>query len=958
MNKTILYLLLGICIGGCAVQKKRLLGEVDPFIGTGFHGHTYPGATVPFGSVQLSPDTRRGNWDACAGYHYSDSAILGFSHTHLSGTGCIDLGDILFYPTMRRINPDRVEEERWPLPFSHRQEWAAPGYYKVVLPTENIQVELTATPYTGVHRYRMEKAGTVSLIIDLAHLLDNEQIKEATLEKTAENEISGMRCTQGWVDNQFVYFVARFSHPFDTLCLVDEERICRSGDRISGEKLQAIPEFSVEAGETIEVKVGLSSVSIENARQNLEHDVAGLNFRQVRRKAAAVWKQALSDIVVEGGKPEERRIFYTALYHSKIVPNLASDVNGEYRRHDLSVGQTVHGEKRYSTFSFWDTFRAWHPLTTLLDTAFVGEMIHSMLDMYDASGELPVWPLSAGETGTMIGYHSVAVIADAWMKGIRNFDGHKALEAMVRSAEKNKKGARYYIRDGYIPADSRKESVSCLLEFAYDDWCIARMAEALGEEEIAGRFARRARNYINVFDGSGRFFRGKRSDGNWETPFHPYEIGRSYTEATAWQYRFFVPHDVDGMIQLYGGRENFLQDLDSLFATTSEMEGTLSDVTGLIGQYAQGNEPSHHIAYLYSYAGEPWKTQAMIGRIRNEMYRNDPEGICGNEDCGQMSAWYILSSLGFYPVCPGSNEFILTSPLFPKATLKLANGKKLVVTANRPDRNQYIRKVSLNEREIDRVFLTYDELMEGGKLTFELSDVPDHKWAVGTTLPYSMSCGPQVSVPYCSEDLYLFENEITFRLGCATEGTEIRYTLDGSEPDGKAPLYTTPLRIDRSCTLKAKGFKTGYAPSEVLALQAVKAEYLPADTTGNRKEGVKYRYYEGKFTCVADMEKIQPSDSGYMQAPDISRVPREDHYGYIWDGWIYVPANGVYEFQTKSDDGSVLYIGERKVVDNDGSHGAVAAFGRIALEKGYHSYRLLFFEDYEGQMLEWKFQKL
>ena len=264
-----------------------------------------------------------------------------------------------------------------------------------------------------------------------------------------------------------------------------------------------------------------------------------------------------------------------------------------------------------------------------------------------------------------------------------------------------------------------------LLEFAYDDWCIARMAEALGEEEIAGRFARRARNYINVFDGSGRFFRGKRSDGNWETPFHPYEIGRSYTEATAWQYRFFVPHDVDGMIQLYGGRENFLQDLDSLFATTSEMEGTLSDVTGLIGQYAQGNEPSHHIAYLYSYAGEPWKTQAMIGRIRNEMYRNDPEGICGNEDCGQMSAWYILSSLGFYPVCPGSNEFILTSPLFPKATLKLANGKKLVVTANRPDRNQYIRKVSLNEREIDRVFLTYDELMEGGKLTFELSDVPD-----------------------------------------------------------------------------------------------------------------------------------------------------------------------------------------------------------------------------------------
>lgn len=954
MNRRIFCFLAVCLIFGCSLQKGRLTQEVNPFVGTGFHGHTYPGATVPFGAVQLSPDTRRGNWDACAGYHYSDSVIIGFSHTHLSGTGCIDFGDILIYPAGRKLVPEQGRDWMTPLPFSHREEWASPGYYKVILPSEGIQAELTATPYTGIHRYRFDRAGEVSVVIDLAHSLTDETIQAAYLEQTAQDEISGMRNTSAWVNDQHIYFTALFSHPFETLTWVKEGKVCRNSVRINGGKLQAVATFRVKAGEVLELQVGVSAVSVDNARLNREHDLVGLDFSAIRRKAAKEWDSQLSCIRIKGGSPEERANFYTALYHSCVVPNRINDVNGEYRKQDMGIGQTETGKSRYSTLSFWDTFRAWHPMMTLLDTAFVADMVRSALEIYEVTGELPIWPLASGETGTMIGYHSVSVIADAWMKGIQGFDGRKALEAMVRSAEKNAKGADFYIREGYIPANFRKESVSCLLEFAYDDWCISRMAESLGEQEVAERFGRRARNYINVFDGSCRFFRGKRSDGNWETPFNPCEAGRSYTEASAWQYRFFAPHDVHGMIQLFGGEEQFREDLDSLFTTASAVEASISDITGLIGQYAQGNEPSHHMAYLYNYAGQPWKTQAMIRRILKEMYRNTPEGLCGNEDCGQMSAWYILSSLGFYPVCPASNEFILTSPLFPQATLKLANGKTLVIKANKPEENIYIDKVWLNGREIDRNFITYAELMQGGELRFQLSAEPNLQRGVSSdSFPYSLSRGKQVSVPYVLQDLNLFDEEIFVELGCATEGAKIYFTLDGSIPGQTDSLYGGPVRINSTCILKAKSFKEGYADSEILSLQARKAVYRKGIFMENLRQGTRYKYYEGKFKSAMELEKLQPVEFGCMEKPLITHARQEDHFGYVWEGFIYVPERGIYEFGTTSDDGSIFLIGDQKVVDNDGSHGAVAATGCIALDKGYHSYRLLFFEDYEGQSLEW-----
>ena len=537
----------------CTSGEQSPVDYVDPFIGTGFHGHTYPGATVPFGAVQLSPDTRAGNWDACSGYHYDDTTLNGFSHTHLSGTGCIDLGDILFRPTTQKADLTAESIYR-PAAFSHKDEKASAGYYSVLLKEEGIKAELTATTHAGVHRYTFPSGKEAALVIDLAHLLDNEYIYEATLERTADNEIAGMRRTRGWTDNQYVYFVAQFSKPFKTVDFIQDKKTVSAEVKLAGTDLQAYLSFDNSDGEPVIAKVGLSIVSEKNARENLEAEVTGFDFDAVRSAARSAWEQALSVITVEGGNTDDLKNFYTAMYHSMVVPNVVSDVNGEYRRHDMKTGQLPEGKVQYSTFSLWDTFRAWNPLMTLIDTTLVNNMVNSYLDIYEASGELPIWPLSAGETGTMIGYHAVSVIADAYMKGIRGFDADKALEAMVVSSEKNKKGADYYIRNGFIPSNIKKESVSCLLEFAYDDWCIARMAQEMGKDDIYEKYIQRSQNYINVFDGSTKFFRPKRMDGNWETPFNPIEVGRAYTEATAWQYRFFVPHDVSGMTQLFGGR--------------------------------------------------------------------------------------------------------------------------------------------------------------------------------------------------------------------------------------------------------------------------------------------------------------------------------------------------------------------------------------------------------------------
>lgn len=939
MIKPIFILGTAVLLGGVAPSAQPFVDQVDPFIGTGFHGHTYPGATAPYGAVQLSPDTRRGNWDACSGYHYSDSTLMGFSHTHLSGTGCIDLGDILF-------RPFAGQETR----FSHAHEKASPGYYAVDLPEAGVKAELTATPHTGIHRYTWHQDATPSLTIDLGHLLDNETILADTLKQINAHEIAGMRCTNGWVPNQYVYFVARFSAPI--------RKMEKAGDRAA--KLT----FDLDAGEGLIAKVGLSIVNEANARLNLQTETGTtFAFDSIAQATRNTWEKELACIKVEGGTPAEHTNFYTALYHSKVVPNQVSDVNGDYRRHDMQTGHVAEGHRQFSTFSTWDTFRAWHPMMTLLDTTLVNDMISSLLAMYDASGELPLWPLSAGETGTMIGYHSASIIADAYLKGFRGFDALHALEAMKTSAAKNKKGAAQYIAQGFIPADRKKETVSCLLEFAYDDWCIARMAEALGQTADYETFIGRSQNFVHVFDGSTQFFRGKRQDGNWESPFNPFEIGRSYTEATAWQYRFFTPHDVYGLTQLMGGRDRFIANLDSLFTASSETAGDLVDVTGLIGQYAHGNEPSHHMAYLYSYVGQPWKTQYWTRRLLKEMYQPTPEGISGNEDCGQMSAWYILSSLGFYPVCPGSSQFVLTSPLFEKATIRLGNGHILTVTANDPAKNTYISAVSLNGKPVDACYLTYEQLMAGGHLAFTLTDKPNPTW--GTTpqaAPYSYTRRPTVSIPYVTHDLYLFEGETTADLQCTTPGAEIRYTLDGQEPSAASPLYRTPLRLTDAAWIKAKAYKEGFEPSRTFEIRSTPAVLREAMRVSDPQKaalqpGVSYTYYEGYFQQVADLDGLSPLDKGRMPEPSITGAPEADHFGYIFKGAIEIPEDGIYTFFTRSDDGSILYIAGEEVVNNDSSHAAIAATGRIPLKKGLHPFTLKYFEDYEGEHLSWGWKK-
>lgn len=952
MKKLIIPLF--ILLISCSKSIKEPIDYVDPFIGTGFHGHTYPGATVPFGAVQLSPDTHFGNWDAASGYHHSDTTMMGFSHTHLSGTGCTDLGDILFHPTTHEPTLRSEGYIFTPLSFSHKDEKASPGYYSVLLKEEGLKAELTASTYTGVHRYTFDKGKEMNIIIDMSHLLTEEVIDSLLLEQSGSNEIIGMRRTQGWVTNQYIYFVAQFSQNFSSVDFIDNGSLVSSKKVEEGNNAQVILKFGKSTGKPIIAKVGLSIVSIENARLNLQNDVKDFDFDKVHKDARELWNNALSDIIVEGGSENDLKNFYTAQYHSKVVPNIVSDINGQYRRNDQTIGQLGKGEKHYSTFSIWDTFRAWNPLITLTDTTLVNNIINSYLDMYDATGELPIWPLSSGETHTMIGYHSASVIADAFMKGIRGFDTERALEAMKVSSNINKKGSDYYIKYGFIPSNIKKESVSCLLEYAYDDWAIAQMAKSLGKENDYKEYTERALNYINVFDGHTKFFRGKRLDGNWDTPFNPYEPGRAYTEATAWQYRFFVPHDVNGMIQLFGGVDSFTEQLDSLFIAESKVDGDMMDITGMIGQYVQGNEPSHHMAYLYNYIGQPWKTQKMTRRILSEMYQPTPEGIIGNEDCGQMSAWYILSSLGFYAVCPGSNEFSLTTPLFEKATIKLGNRKTLVIKANDPHKNIYIHKVTLNGKEIANNYLTYEQIMEGGELNFSLAKEPNKER--GTTkesLPYSMTKDIVASIPYTTKDLNLFIDNIDIDLASATKGAKIYYTLDGKEPDQNSELYSAPIKITQSCELKAKAFKDGYLPSKTFRITATKAILDEPLNIHPQKQGTNYKYYEGYYKMVSDIEKTPVKESGIMDEPSIKDAKQEDHFAYIFEGYILAPEDGIYEFMTKSDDGSVLYINNKKVVDNDGSHAAIAATGKIALKKGIHRYRLMYFEDYEGEELNW-----
>ena len=908
-----------------AACSRQPADRVHVFNGTDFAGNTYPGATVPFGAVQLSPDT---DASTCSGYHYSHDTILGFSHTHLSGTGCPDLGDFLVTPGL-----DFVE----PLPFSHGAENARPGYYKVSF-DKGITAELTATPNAGVHRYTFTEEGTRLIRVDARHCVGGWCTVTDCQLVLDGSEILGYRRVTGWAKDREVYLSAVFSKPF-----VSAEE---------PEPGQLVFTFADDLQE-VTLFAGISGVDENGARANRVKETSGGQFDGLRTRAGIIWDDALGRIQVKGG-PED--LFYTYFYHTFATPNRIDDIDGRYRDQAGENRRLPEGRHFYSTLSLWDTFRAWNPLETLLDTAFVNDIVRSMLDDYDCRGELPIWPLASDETGCMIGYHSVPVIADAWLRGIRGFDGEKALAAMVASSNKaNVNASELYLQYGWIPADRKIESVSQTLEFAYDDWCIARMAESLGHADIAAEYDRRALSYREIFDPATGFMRGKNTDGTWSSAFDPLSGSRDYTEATPWHYRFFVPHDMAGLASLMGGQEALRNALDSLFTYQPEGQDILdSGIGGLIGQYAHGNEPGHNFPWLFNWAGAPSRTQEFVRLILTKAYSIDPGGICGNEDCGQMGAWYVLASLGLYPACPGSGEYILTAPLFRESVIRLANGKTLTIKANHPKR-PYIAQVKLNGKPVDRNWLTYDEIMGGGELSFSLSAKPVAS-RESLPAPYSLTTEPFVCPPAIQGDLVLFPDEAEVTLSCRTNGAEIHYTLDGTEPTEASTRYDGPFRIDASCVIRARAFKDGLPPSPITGRKAHKLFFQPSVERAGLQPGCRYTYHTANFQLVSQVEPDPPEATGTMREPSIADAPDEDHFAYLFSGYIDIPEDGIWFFALKSDDGSALWIDGVCVVNNDGSHSPAVAEGTIPLMKGLHPYKLVYFEDYEGQELSWSWK--
>jgi predicted alpha-1,2-mannosidase len=695
-----------------------------PMIGTSAHGHTYPGATVPFGMVQLSPDTRLGTWDGCSGYHYSDPAILGFSHTHLSGTGCGDLGDI-------RITPLAGSPSDWPkadkdgfhLRFSHEHETASPGYYSVQLQDPKILAELTATAHAGMHRYTFPAGKPGALVIDLDRGISNQPI-EGSIVMESKRVISGYRRSKGWAADKTYFFVAEFSQPFSFFA--HAEIYLMKAQRAK------FPITFAKIDKPLLMKIGISAVSVEAARKNLAQEIPGWDFDAVAAAARKSWADVLGKIDIETGDAATRETFYTALYHASLAPTLYNDADGGYRGLDHQPHAPA-GFQNYSTMSLWDTFRAEHPLLTIVQPQRVSDMINSMLAHYREFKRhaLPIWPLSGNETWCMIGNHAIPVIVEAYVKGFRGFDVEAAYQAMRDTLMQDRNFMDLYRTKGYVPSADRNQSVSRTLEYAYDDWCFGHMAELLGKKDDARLFLGRSANYRNVFDPAVGFMRGKHADGTWHSPFDPRElVWADYTEATSWNYTWFVPHDVPGLVGLMGSQKAFIDKLDKMFNEDSTLLAAVPDMTGLIGQYVHGNEPCHHVAYLYNYAGAPWKTQERIRQVMNVLYNNTVEGICGNDDCGQMSAWYVLSALGFYPVNPASGVYQLGSPLVSRAVIHLdpkyhpGRTFTLIAKHNSP-RNLYIQSATLNGKPLDRCWFTHAELVAGGELVLDMGPAPN-----------------------------------------------------------------------------------------------------------------------------------------------------------------------------------------------------------------------------------------
>lgn len=768
-----------------------LLTYVNPFIGTGGHGHTFPGATLPFGMVQLSPDTRMEGWDGCGGYHYSDSIIHGFSHTHLSGTGVPDYADLLITPVCGNYPsiPSYKAGGNYGSRFDHKHEKANPGNYSVTLFDGNIDVDLTATQRTGIHKYTFNGNGKRYIVLDLDY---RDNVIDAGFTVHGNQEISGYRKSEGWAKLQYFYFALKSSVPFTNSEIISEEGQHR-----------LVLYFGKNINE-IELRVGISAVDEAGAKQNLIHETEGLSFDRISTNASNAWQIELSKIQVESNNLTKKTIFYTALYHTMIAPNIFSDVDGRYRGRDFQIHTIDQKIPQYTVFSLWDTYRATHPLYTIIDQKRTNAFIQTFLRQFKEGKDLPVWELAANETECMIGFHSASVIADAYVKGIRNYSANEALNAMVYTSNLNEYGKTLFRDFGLISSDWESESVSKSLEYAYDHWCIAQMARAMNKQELAATHDQFGLNFINHFDPSTKFMRARRG-AQWVSPFDPTEVNFNYTEANSWQYSLYAPHQPHILTRILGGKNELSNWLDNLFSTSSSLSGReQADITGLIGQYAHGNEPSHHMAYLYNYSATPWKTSIIVDSIQRSMYHNAPDGLAGNEDCGQMSAWYVLSALGFYPIAPGNIHYEIGHPLFEKASIRLENGKTLAI--NRiGGTGRYIGAVRYNGNLIN--FIDHTQLMQGGELEFDMQDEPNTSLII-MDIPMNVP-GEFIPVPFISTPDRIFNDSISIQMGMVSipgQQQGIEYAIEDNQLMGIWQVYSHPFTLYKSSKVHVRGY--------------------------------------------------------------------------------------------------------------------------------------------------------
>ena len=852
---------------------------VDPFIGTGGHGHTFPGATVPFGMVQFSPDTRMNDWDGCSGYHTSDNTILGFSTTHLSGTGCSDYGDFRFMPFAGEFKlQEDMSDKDYPYydslyssaSFKHEDEDAQAGYYSVIL-DDGVKVELTTGDRVGMMRCTYPKDKVGRMMLDMWHGVNDEFVYESQLNVENDHAISGFRRTRDWANDQYLYFYAEFSKPFAVDSFNEPYFNYDVGDysgetMVDGKPVHKIPSlnkvkkvyflFPDSMGESIAMRIAISAVDVEGAKNNLKAELADndFGFDALKQKAYDKWNKELLRYEVSDPNESHKTVFYSALYHCMIAPNLFSDADGRYRAHDLKVYKSERPV--YTVFSLWDTFRSLHPLFSLMQRERTLDFINTFINKYETNPHhlLPIWELAANETYCMIGNHAIPVIADAYFAGIRDFDTEKALEAMVNSSRMDFRGMGAYMKYGYIPVEAEGEAVSKTLEYAYDDWCVARMAEDMGMADIAKEFYARAQNYKNIFNPENQFFQGRRN-GGWIRPFDPAQVNFTLTEANSYQYGFFVPQDINGHIDLMGGRNAYEAKLDALFNAPSNLTGREQpDITGLIGQYAHGNEPSHNTVYMYNFVGKPTKTQYYVKKVMDDFYTDRRDGYAGNKDCGQMSAWGVLSAMGFYPATPASGYFVLGLPRFENLRLTFENGKQFkVIAKNLSEKNCYVESVKLNGKPLERSYIMFDEVFNGGELEFTMTDDINSAWATQPeNCPVVRVPGESVViVPTINAMSDTFFDSLMVSMSHPVKGTKIYYTLDGSEPSDTALLYESPICLKENTTIRAAALQDGRWS------RVIDAQYYLVDARHSVKLVNKYneQYEAGGLKALIDHQR-------------------------------------------------------------------------------------------------------